>query len=150
MKRYARVLDSVVTEVIEIVDEIDIADLTPPGYDWVPAAPQVMDGWRYENGKFLPPLVKPVDISIAMAAKWPAAQSFMDSQAVAIGYENLLTAVSYADESAVPRFQADGQKLRVWRSLVREKFVHITDLVVSKAREMPANEVLLNELPAFE
>lgn len=32
MKRYARVLDGKVSEIIEIVDEVDIADLTPEGY----------------------------------------------------------------------------------------------------------------------
>ncbi|WAI85849.1 MULTISPECIES: hypothetical protein [Achromobacter] len=150
MKRYARVLDYVVTEVIEIVEEMDIANLTPPGYDWVPAGPGVVDGWRYERGEFFPPPLEPVDLASVMAAKWFAVQAYMDSKARTMGYESLLIAVSYADESAVPRFQIEARKLRAWRSLVREKFGQISDLVVSRTRDVPSDDSLFVELPSFE
>ena len=33
-----------------------------------------------------------------------------------LGYTNIFTAVTYADEAAVPQFQREGQALREWRS----------------------------------
>lgn len=150
MKRYARVLDGVVTEVIEIAEEMDIANLTPPGYDWVLAGPQIVDGWRHEEGEFFSPPVEPIDLAGVMAAKWPLAQAYMDLKARTLGYESLLIAVSYADEAVVPRFQVEARKLRAWRSLVRDKFGQIYDLVVSRRRDVPTDEALLVELPPFE
>lgn len=45
-------------------------------------------------------------------------QKVMDDAARAIGYDDIKTAITYADEPAVPRFQAEGQAFRVWRSRV--------------------------------
>lgn len=45
-------------------------------------------------------------------------QSVMDEAARALGYDDIKTAITYADEPAVPKFQAEGQALRAWRSLV--------------------------------
>lgn len=150
MKRYARVLDGVVTEVIGLAEDMDIANLTPPGYDWVPADPRVVDGWKYERGEFFSPPVEPVDLANVMAEKWFAVQAYMDSKARTLGYESLLIAVSYADEAVVPRFQVEARKLRAWRSLVRDKFGQISDLVVSRRRDVPTDEAFLVELPPFE
>lgn len=47
-----------------------------------------------------------------------AVQAHMDAVAQSMGYDDIKTAVTYADEPAVPRFQAEGQALRAWRSLV--------------------------------
>lgn len=45
-------------------------------------------------------------------------QRVMDDAARAIGYDDIKTAITYADEPAVPKFQAEGQALRAWRSQV--------------------------------
>jgi hypothetical protein len=45
-----------------------------------------------------------------------AVQLRLDTQAQAWGYDNIFTACTYADEPAVPQFQAEGQALRAWRS----------------------------------
>jgi hypothetical protein len=47
-----------------------------------------------------------------------AVQALMDAKAQAYGYDSLMTAVTYADEPAVPKFQTEGQAFRAWRSLV--------------------------------
>ena len=47
-----------------------------------------------------------------------AVQGHLDSTAKAHGYDNVMTAVSYADEPAVAKFQADGKAFRAWRSKV--------------------------------
>lgn len=45
-------------------------------------------------------------------------QAVMDAAAQALGYDDIKVAITYADEPAVPKFQAEGQALRAWRSLV--------------------------------
>jgi hypothetical protein len=45
-------------------------------------------------------------------------QLVMDDAARALGYDDIKTAITYADEPAVPKFQAEGQAFRVWRSMV--------------------------------
>lgn len=42
----------------------------------------------------------------------------INSKAISYGYFSIDTAVSYADEPSVPKFQIEGQALRQWRSLV--------------------------------
>lgn len=45
-------------------------------------------------------------------------QEFMEGAAVANGYDSLASAISYADEIAVPKFGAEGRAFRAWRSKV--------------------------------
>ncbi len=47
-----------------------------------------------------------------------ALQNVLDTEAQKLGYDNINTAVSYADESAVASFQTDGISFRAWRSNV--------------------------------
>jgi len=45
-------------------------------------------------------------------------QNIMDAEALMLGYDSIHTAVSYAEENAVPSFKADGVSFRKWRSNV--------------------------------
>ena len=45
-----------------------------------------------------------------------AIQVMLDAEARAMGYDSIATAVTYADEPSVPKFQTDGQKFRARRS----------------------------------
>lgn len=49
-------------------------------------------------------------------------EEYMQAMARGAGYKSLEAAVSYADEPAVAKYQAEGQKFRRWRSLVWEWF----------------------------
>ena len=53
-----------------------------------------------------------------MKAIESAIQQELDNAAKVEGYDSIHTAVTYADESAVAQFQADGQSFRAWRSNV--------------------------------
>lgn len=44
-------------------------------------------------------------------------QQHLDAQAALLGYQSIAVAVTYADEPAVPAYQAEGLALRAWRSL---------------------------------
>ena len=78
-----------------------------------------------------------------------AIQKNMDAAAVAAGYDDMKTAVTYAEEPAVPKFQAEGQALRAWRSLVWAYGYEQIKAVQSGEREMPTVEELVAELPAL-
>ena len=78
-----------------------------------------------------------------------AAQRHMDSAAADHGYDGINTAVSYADEPAVAKFQREGRAFREWRSLV---WAYCYDqLAKFKAGEIekPTIEQLIAGLPAL-
>ena len=45
-------------------------------------------------------------------------QAEMDKDAQSLGYDTVVTAITYAEEPLVPQFQVDGQSFRAWRSAV--------------------------------
>lgn len=58
----------------------------------------------------------------------------------------ILHAVSYADEPAVPRFQAEGQALRAWRSNTWAYCGQVLNAVAQGQRPTPTGPELLAEL----
>jgi hypothetical protein len=83
------------------------------------------------------------------AAAGAAIQAHLDAQAVAMGYESIATAVTYAEEPAVPRFQIEGQALRAWRSLVWATGYQLLAEVKAGARTEPTEPELLALMPVF-
>jgi len=79
-----------------------------------------------------------------------AIQSHLDEKARASGYDDIKSAVTYAEEPAVPRFQAEGQAFRAWRSRCWAYGYEQLAKVESKERERPTIEQLIAELPALE
>lgn len=77
-------------------------------------------------------------------------QVHLDAQARAMGYDDLRTAVTYADEPSVPKFQAEGRALRAWRSAVWAYCYELLDQVAAGTHAVPTIEELLAGLPAFE
>lgn len=76
-------------------------------------------------------------------------QQFMDSAANEFGYDNIQTAVTYAEEPAVLKFQLEGKSFRSWRSLVWDYAYMQLNLVQSGSREKPTPNELILELPQF-
>lgn len=76
-----------------------------------------------------------------------AVQAHMDSIAKTKGYDNILSAVTYADESGVPTFQAEGIAFRAWRSAVWEYCYAQLAAVLKGEREAPTAAELITELP---
>ena len=74
-------------------------------------------------------------------------QEHMDAAARLAGYDDIKAAVTYAEEPAVPKFQAEGKVLRAWRSLVWAYGYEQIDAVKSGARLLPTPEQLIAELP---
>lgn len=91
-----------------------------------------------------PPPPTPAEIE---AAKVAIVQRHMDEAAQALRYDDIATAVTYADEPSIPKFQAEGQAFRAWRSLVWAKCYEILADVQDGKRDIPTDEDLISELP---
>lgn len=92
-----------------------------------------------------------IDQTAALIATFEqAAQSKLNSAAIAAGYDSIITAVSYADEPAVPKFQADGQAFRAWRSKVWEYAYGQLAVVQGGTGVLPTVDAFLAAMPALE
>lgn len=89
----------------------------------------------------------PAEIRIQRAA---VVQAHMDATAMAYGYDSIASAVTYADEPAVARFQAEGQAFRRWRSLVWAAGYQVIAEVEAGQRAVPTESELLALLPALD
>lgn len=104
-------------------------EIEHPQFGWIPFTASEHDDSGRElyaralAGEFgqIAPYIEPPPPPITVELIANAVQSHLDATARAIGYDDIRSAVTYADEPAVPRFQADGIKLRRWRSLVWAK-----------------------------
>lgn len=79
-----------------------------------------------------------------------AIQARLNEAAIAARYDSIATAVSYAEEPAVPKFQNDGKAFRAWRSLIWAYAYEQLALVLAGGREQPTVDEFLAELPALE
>jgi len=79
-----------------------------------------------------------------------AVQDKLDGAARDRGYDSLATAISYADEPAVPRFQADGQAFRRWRSLVWDYAHAELKAVLANQKPQPELDAFIASLPPLE
>lgn len=76
-----------------------------------------------------------------------AVQEKLDSKAKEYGYDTILTAISYADEPSVAKFQKEGKALRQWRSKVWEYAYNELELVTSGKTEQPTLKEFIENLP---
>lgn len=79
-----------------------------------------------------------------------ALQTRLDTAAVTAGYDSINTAVSYAEEPAVPRFQNDGKAFRAWRSLSWDYAYTLLGLVQQGQRPIPTVAEFLEAAPKLE
>ncbi len=79
-----------------------------------------------------------------------AIQAHMDSRAQQFGYDDIKTAVTYAEEPSVPRFQAEGQAFRAWRSACWDYCYTLLAEVKAGQRELPGVDQLVAELPELD
>lgn len=121
----------------------------------VPGTPEQIDGMWHETWVIQPLTdIEAAQVSTAEAANLEAditcrIQQLLDSSAKAAGYDSILTAIGYAGESAVPKFQNEGNTFRAWRSLVWAYTHEQLDAVKSNARTPPTVEGFLLELPVL-
>ncbi len=74
-------------------------------------------------------------------------QDKLDNTAKQYGYDDIRSAVTYAEEPSVIKFQQEGQAFRAWRSLVWAKCYEVMAEVQSGTRSIPTEQEILAELP---
>lgn len=105
------------------------------------------DGWTLDHA--LAAMLDAQSKAAQIQAVATQVQAHLDAQAVALGYDNIFTAVTYATEPAVPKFQNDGIALRAWRSLVWAKCYEVLAEIDAGTREPLDAAQLLALLPTF-
>ena len=76
-----------------------------------------------------------------------AVQQHMDAAAKALGYDDIKSAVTYAEEPSVPKFQQEGQAFRAWRSQCWAAGYVVLSQVEAGQRPVPTAAELIAELP---
>ena len=94
-----------------------------------------------------PPLPTAEQIAKRLEAR---VQSWLDEQARALGYDDIKSAITYAEEPAVPKFQQEGQAMRRLRSLVWARCYEILNEVQAGQRSIPTEEELIAEMEALK
>lgn len=77
-------------------------------------------------------------------------QRWLDEQARELGYDDIKSAVTYAEESSVEKFQQEGQALRRLRSLAWERCYEILNAAQAGQSSIPTEEELIAELEALK
>lgn len=129
------------------VDNIAIFKELPDG--WIACPDGVGMGWTDNgDGTFSPPFVDPAALTVSDYID--KIQRVLDEKAQSMGYDNIFTAVTYADDPTVAKFQAEGTALRRWRSLVWEYAYAVLSQVESGAIEQPTIEDFIAGAPVYE
>lgn len=75
---------------------------------------------------------------------------YLNETVQAKGYDSILSACTYAFDTADEIFAEEGKKCLAWRSLVYRKCYDIMAQVEAGERAIPTEEELLAELPVLE
>lgn len=132
----------------------DAVEITPQQHAALLAAQAagkriVADANGYPVAQDPPPPPAPTAEQIR-AALTDAVYAHMNAAAQARGYDDIKAAVTYAEEPAVPLFQAEGRALRAWRSLVWAHCYQVLADVQAGTRAIPTAAQLIAELPALD
>ena len=127
------------------------------GLPYVKTYAMQADGTRYshyldtpdENGVYQPDTVKiDADAKAQLKASLEqTVQSYLDGEAQKLGYDNIVSACTYA--SASNPFQEEGQSFVSWRGNVWATCYQILADVEAGTRSIPTEEELLAELPTL-
>lgn len=129
----------------------DAVEITPSQHAALLAAQDagkriVPDANGYPVAQDPPPPPAPTPEQIR-ADRVAAVYAHLNAAAQALGYDDIRAAVTYADEPAVPKFQAEGRACRAWRSLVWAHCYQVLDDVQAGLRPIPTAADLIAELP---
>ena len=102
-----------------------------------------------ENGDPVLSTPEPPTTAELLANITNALQAHLDATARAAGYDSISSAISYADEPAVLKFQQEGQAFRAWRSLFWAAANQIKAEVEAGTRSIPTTSELIAELPTL-
>jgi hypothetical protein len=118
---------------------------------FIPADPDNADyaaflKWKKEGNEAATPASDP---NALQATLTQAIQTMLDAKAQAYNYDTITTAVTYADEPAVEKFQTEGRAFRQWRSDTwAAAYAYLADVAAGK-KPFPNVSDLPSLLPPF-
>jgi hypothetical protein len=113
----------------------------PKNTDWIAYL-----AWASLGNTATVPQVSPAALQASLVS---TVQGLMDTKAQAYGYDNITTAVTYADEPTVPKFQSEGQAFRAWRSDVWAACYSYLAQVQAGTKAFPTASDLPGLIPKF-
>lgn len=113
----------------------------PKNTDWITYL-----AWASLGNTATVPQVSPASLQASLVS---TVQGIMDTKAQGYGYDSVTTAVTYADEPAVPKFQSEGQAFRSWRSSVWAACYAYLAQVQAGTKAFPMAADLPGLLPKF-
>lgn len=105
--------------------------------------------FEVKNGKVCVTVPEVITFDQAVEIWKKSVMGMMNNVARDYGYTSLQTAISYAEEPSVERYQREGKAFRQWRSLLWQTFYETVD----KYREttpIPTVDQVLGQLPKFK
>lgn len=130
-------------EYVQLGGEVATEDMLANG--WMPYSGEIPRGTSF---KLVDGVLTAVIDEYTVKQMTDAIQNHLDNKAKERGYDNIISACSYA---GYPNdFQAEGAAFGTWRSDVWKYAFQVEADVRAGKRPMPTAEELIAELPAFE
>jgi hypothetical protein len=124
--------------------EVYTSDFVTSQLSLFPNSMMLIDGDAYDF------LSIPVEVELSPDTAKMLVQQHMDMAAQALGYDDIRSAVSYADEPSIPQFQTEGIKFRKWRSLIWATCYQLLEQYNNDELELSAPEDIIPLLPLLE
>lgn len=132
---------------MRIEDGERMVGYNPPAYDYETEDMAVVTPVAGEQVEFtITPKAPEIVERVLMLRKTAVVQDHMDAAARALGYDNLLSAVSYAGSSH-PIFGVEGDAFKQWRDACWDTTIRILADVKAGNRTVPTDSELVQELP---
>lgn len=96
-----------------------------------------------------PPPMQPLNHEERVFRMHRIVQAMLDHAAQVLGYYDIITAITYAEEPAVPKYQLEGQRLRRLRSMVWAETHRMIDKI-KDGDDWPSDEDFLSRLPKYD
>lgn len=134
---------------IHPIDTPSIVELADDHPFFATLAPGFKVDFNAEGLPVIVPCAPPTEAQL-IGLYTQAIQTHMDNRALLFGYDDIKTAVTYAEEPSVLRFQSEGQAFRAWRSACWDYCYTLLAAVKARNRELPRVEQLIAELPELD
>ena len=125
--------------------EVDGQMVEEQGWELIPTRPEPHDNYVFDGEEWVE---KPLDTETLKQSYTAAIQTHMDAKAKLRGYDNIVSACSYAGYENP--FRAEGEAYGMWRASCWKYAYEQLALILSGSREIPTVEAFIQELPLLE
>ena len=125
--------------------EVDGETVEEQGWELIQTRPEPHDNYVFDGIEWVE---KPLNIEALKQSYTTAIQNHMDTKAKLRGYDNIVSACSYAGYENP--FRAEGEAYGVWRANCWKYAYEQLALIFGGSRQIPTVEAFIQELPLLE